>query len=186
MGGNRAGRARTYANLLVVFFLCGLWHGASWTFVIWGLYHGLFLVLERLGLRDVLGRSGRPVGHVYTMLVVMVGWVLFRAEDLGHALSFLGAMAGMGHGDGVAYHAGLYLRPEVALGIVAGAVGSTPVLPRLKHLFEQRRWGWRPIARSYLTTAVYFAHFFGLAVLLLLVAMSLAAGTHNPFIYFRF
>lgn len=89
LGGNRAGTWRTYFNLLLVFFLCGLWHGASWTFVIWGLYHGLFLVVERLGLIQLLKTIPVFFRHVYTMLVVMVGWVFFRAETLDQALAYV-------------------------------------------------------------------------------------------------
>src|SRR3954452_11314087 len=80
LGGNRAGPVRTYANLMAVFLLCGLWHGASWTFVVWGLYHGLFLVIERIGLGAALQRVGREYRHLYVLLVVTVGWVFFRAE----------------------------------------------------------------------------------------------------------
>ena len=82
LGGSRVSPARTYVNLVIVFFLCGLWHGASWTFVIWGLYHGTFLVMERLGLADRLMRLWRPLRHLYLLIVVMVGWVLFRADTL--------------------------------------------------------------------------------------------------------
>src|SRR5438876_3261876 len=95
LGGNRASPVKTYRNLVAVFFLCGLWHGASWTFVIWGLFHGLFLVLERLGLGAAVKRLRPPLRHAYLLLVVMVGWVFFREESLRGALSFLAAMVGL-------------------------------------------------------------------------------------------
>ena len=79
LGGNRCSETRNHLNLLIVFFLCGLWHGASWTFVIWGLYHGFFIVLEHAGLGRVLDRQARPLRHSYALLVVLVGWVIFRA-----------------------------------------------------------------------------------------------------------
>src|SRR5581483_3835693 len=75
LGGNRVSPARVYGNLVAVFFLCSLWHGASWTFVIWGLFHGAFLVLERVGVARVVRRWWPPLRHVYLLLVVMVGWV---------------------------------------------------------------------------------------------------------------
>ncbi|MGD8338870.1 MAG: MBOAT family protein, partial [Desulfobacterales bacterium] len=82
LGGNHRGPLRTYLNLLIVFFLCGLWHGASWNFVIWGLLHGLFLVIERLGFEKILNRWWSPLRYLYVMLVVCTGWVFFRAENL--------------------------------------------------------------------------------------------------------
>ena len=93
LGGNRGTPARTYLNLLTVFFLCGLWHGASWTFVVWGLYHGAFLILERLKFGKLLNSAWSPVRHLYTILVFMVGWVFFRSDTLPYALEFLKAMS---------------------------------------------------------------------------------------------
>ena len=83
-----------YRNLVTVFFLCGLWHGASWNFVIWGLFHGTFLVVERLGLASAVKRLWAPLRHAYLLLVVMVGWVFFRADTLPDAVAFLRAMFG--------------------------------------------------------------------------------------------
>ena len=93
LGGNRQGELRMYLNLMTVFFLCGLWHGASWNFVAWGLFHGAFLVIERMGLGKLLASLPAAFGHVYTLAVVLVGWVFFRAETLGQAIEFLRAMA---------------------------------------------------------------------------------------------
>src|SRR6202008_2450791 len=95
LGGNRAGALKTYRNLVIVFFLCGLWHGAAWTFVIWGLFHGSFLVMEGVGLAGAIRRRCPPVRHAYLLLVVMTGWVFFRAETLTGAIAFLKAMAGV-------------------------------------------------------------------------------------------
>ncbi len=91
LGGSRKGRLRTCGNIFVVFMATGLWHGASWDFIIWGLYHGVFQVLERLGLNRILGKS-RILSHIYTLLVVGVGWVFFRAGDMGVALSYVKRM----------------------------------------------------------------------------------------------
>ena len=93
LGGNRHGELRTYRNLLIVFLLCGLWHnGAAWTFVIWGLYHGVLLIVERLGLGRWLERGPVLLQHGYTLLAVGVGWVLFRSDSIHQALSILGKM----------------------------------------------------------------------------------------------
>jgi alginate O-acetyltransferase complex protein AlgI len=188
MGGSRHRTARTYFNLVTVFFLCGLWHGASWTFILWGLYHGAFLVVERMGLGKLLERTWAPVRHVYTLLVVMVGWVLFKAATLSQALAFLGAMVGLSHGTGIRYNPSLYLNVQVTGILIAGLLASLPVLPWLA--------GWRDRLslamekRGGLALAVEpvlaFVPVIALAFLLLVSAMFLAGGTYNPFIYYRF
>ena len=103
LGGNRLGPRRTVANLFIVFLLCGLWHGAHWNFVLWGLYQGAFLVVERLGavkaLQDAIGRVGR---HAYLLLVVVLGWVLFRTESLDAAAQYYRALFGMNRDVGAA------------------------------------------------------------------------------------
>jgi alginate O-acetyltransferase complex protein AlgI len=181
LGGNRVAPGRVYLNLVTVFFLCGLWHGASWTFVVWGLYHGAFLVIERLGLAAWLGRMPRALRHAYALLVVMVGWVFFRAESLTGAAGLLQAMAGFSPAHPTAYGVTWYLTPELLLAIAAGVVGSAPVWPALASRWarpspEGPRVG--PLS-SALTCAALAAIFAGCAMLI-------AAHTYNPFIYFRF
>jgi alginate O-acetyltransferase complex protein AlgI len=167
MGGNRGPAPRVMLNLLLVFFLCGLWHGASWTFVIWGLYHGAFLVVERAfrGARE----SAAPVllRHGYVLLVAAVGWVFFRCETLDHALRYLSSMAGLAPIDGASVP--LVVDGEVWLVLAVAAVFSMPVLPWLK--------------RRQLPAVVPVG---GLALVLFACALKIAAGTYNPFIYFRF
>lgn len=92
LGGNRKGKIRTYLNLLVVFFITGLWHGASYNFIVWGMYHGLFLCLERIGGKDVLKKLPKPFVHLYTLFVVLIGWVFFRADTLGDAAAVIRIM----------------------------------------------------------------------------------------------
>jgi alginate O-acetyltransferase complex protein AlgI len=101
LGGNRRGSPRTYLNLAAVFLLCGLWHGAAWNFAAWGAWQGAFLVLERLGLAILLTRAWRPFRHLYLLLAVVFGWVLFRAGGIGHAIDYMAAMLGFAAGDPV-------------------------------------------------------------------------------------
>ena len=122
---------RNYANLVTVFFLCGLWHGASWTFAAWGLFHGAFLVVERMKAGRLIDSLWSPVRHLYTLLVVSVGWVLFRADTLPQAAAFLRAMAGFGTGLGVEYHVGLYVDSQLVLALDRRRIGSAPLLPLL-------------------------------------------------------
>jgi alginate O-acetyltransferase complex protein AlgI len=183
LGGNRISSVRTYVNLVIVFFLCGLWHGASWSFVVWGLFHGTFLVLERAGLADWIHRISSPLRHAYLMLVVMVGWVFFRADTLPQATSFLSAMAGFGAANPTPYAVSWYLTPELGLALAAGVVGSMPVVPALV------AWRDRIAGRGtspFLPRALDFGATVALALLLTLSVLQVAARTYNPFIYFRF
>jgi alginate O-acetyltransferase complex protein AlgI len=172
LGGNRKGSLRTGLNIMIVFFLTGLWHGAEWTFVAWGVIHGIVMLLERGGVLPVrfIKEKAPAVGHAYTCLVVVMAFVLFRAESFPLAFSiwknmFAGPLA-----------AGMYgklLTPSFLCALGAGIVGAGPWLPWVK-----RRLAEAPAA-AYLSYAAAFA-------LLMLCALSLASSTHNPFIYFRF
>ncbi|MCA8968921.1 MAG: MBOAT family protein [Planctomycetes bacterium] len=189
LGGNRGSRIATYRNLVIVFFLCGLWHGASWTFVLWGIYHGAFLVFERLGAGRIVHDAPRALRHAYTLFVVACGWVLFRATSIDQALEFYGAMLGFGAGNGIAHEAGAYLDSEVILTILLGGVAAMPVLPSIG------QWAQRVLDRNEavpsVTGVLAVSAMRGLllcilAVLFVACATKLAASTYNPFIYFRF
>lgn len=182
LGGNRRGSARTYFNLVLVFFLCGLWHGAAWNFVVWGLFHGAFLVLERVASGGQRARRSW-LGWPYAFGVAVVGWVFFNAPSLPHALTFLRAMAGLGGGDGVALHAGLYLDAWLVTMLAAAALGSTPWMPAFQRWRERRAadGGALGLERGFELASVVLP-----LVLLGLSAARLSAGTFNPFIYFRF
>jgi len=169
LGGNRAGAWRTYRNLLVVFLLCGLWHGANWTFLAWGVYHGAFLVLERLGLGALLGRAPRPVRHGYTLLAVAVGWVLFRAPTLAQAGAVIGAMFGFAGGG---YVAADFVSNQLLLALVLGGVACLPVAPWL----AARRPAWAGAAVAPAAVGVVMAA----------CMIGLAGNTYAAFIYFRF
>ena len=184
LGGNRVSSGRRYVNLMIVFTLCGLWHGASWNFVIWGLFHGAFLIAERFAnerfanLRGQgLGVAARPLRHAYVVLVVLVSWVFFRADSLGGALTFLRAMAGGAHPTQAVPGVRMFVDAEVILAAALGIVGSTPILPALRRRFE---------ARGGLETARAAAGFVGLMGVFAYSVMMMAAGSYSPFIYFRF
>jgi alginate O-acetyltransferase complex protein AlgI len=179
LGGNQLGPRRTIVNLFVVFFLAGLWHGAHWNFVLWGLYQGVFLALERLSAvrvaLDSLGRFGR---HVYLLLVVQLGWVLFRAESLDQAGQFYRAMFGMGREVGTGIHG---LSPALIVVLCVAAVAATPAMHSLhRHWQEQMQVGSAGRAAYELSMTAWFTALFG-------ACMSFVAiGAYNPFIYFRF
>jgi alginate O-acetyltransferase complex protein AlgI len=178
LGGNRGSRTRTCVNLLIVFILCGFWHGASWTFVVWGLFHGAFLILERQFL------SPQPTGrlqlwrHFYVLAVVMVGWVFFRSSSLAHALAYLGAMAGQNNADPTLHPAALYLDAHVILILVVGTLASFPLLR-----FVQGR---EDAPQSSTVTGWHALRVVGLAACLMLSLLEIVSGSYNPFIYYHF
>ena len=187
LGGSRGSAPRTYANLVTVFFLCGFWHGASFTFIAWGLYHGFFLVLERVGLLRFMAKSPRWVRHVYAILVVMGGWVLFRcAGKFAQAMAFYKAMIGIGEGTGVEYGLDMHLTPDIALAILLGIVFSAPILPFVNRWMRERIDAMDPLGKALGQLGFSSVRVIGLSLLFGLSAMWLSAGTHNPFIYFRF
>jgi alginate O-acetyltransferase complex protein AlgI len=180
LGGNQRGERRAYANLVIVFLLCGLWHGASWPFVLWGAWHGAFLVAERAGVDRVLRRIG-GFAHVYALLAVMGGWVLFRCETLAHAAKYFAALAGFADGDSVRHPLPEFLDPLVLVTLCVATAFSTPLATRIG------QWRDRVALRGGGIGAVALAADVAWLVAVLLVASAfLAAGTYNPFIYFRF
>jgi alginate O-acetyltransferase complex protein AlgI len=186
LGGNRHGPVRTGANLVLVFALCGLWHGATWTFVVWGLYHGAFLLLERTSFTRALHRLVPPFRHLYLLLVVMVGWVFFRSESLTAAGGYLQALAGISDASGREYPSGMFADSERLLVLIVGVIGSTPWLPALRDALA--RWEATLAPRPTLLFALGRESlvFAALIIVLLGSAARLASATNNPFIYFRF
>lgn len=183
LGGNRGSKARTYRNLLIVFFVTGLWHGASWNFIIWGLYHGLFLLIERAGLGKRLEKIWAPLAHIYALLVVLIGWVFFRAVDLTSAVVYLQKMAGFGTTGRLAYPLSYFLSVEVIVSLLLGIVLATPVYHRFQTFWH------RLLARVVATPArltLDTVYVLGLVGLFVMAVSYLAADTYNPFIYFRF
>ena len=183
LGGNRGSTSRTYFNLWTVFLLCGLWHGASWNFIIWGALNGAYLVIERIGWHLYLDRFWVPLQHGYVLLLVMIGWVFFRSDSLGHATQYLANMFGFSHADGIKYYAIYYCDPRTILTLVLGVILSTPIASWAGTQLKIR------ISNSSLLplqSVVYLGHYFLLVSLFIMSAANLAAGTYNPFIYYRF
>ena len=170
LGGSRRGNTTTYRNLLIVFVLCGLWHGAAWTFLLWGLWHGAFLIAERLGRKAGFPRVPRLIGVAYTVLFVALGWVLFRADSAGHALAYWAALL-----PGDADAAGGYAIPESSL--YALGVGVLLSWDRVT------RWGEAVSPDGTMGAALRWG---GTLLLLALCFAVVASTTHQPFLYFRF
>ena len=180
LGGNRVSPARTYLNLLLVFLLCGLWHGAAWTFILWGAYHGFFLMLERYKLSSLLVKFYRPLRHLYTLIVVLLGWVIFRAENFTHFLYYIKTMFALGSGASNVETFGYFAnRTLISIIILAGII-STPLYPSLKKFIH-----WYKGKHLVFIPATIVLELFYLTIFLLSI-LTVASGSYNPFIYFRF
>ncbi len=180
-----------YTGTFFTFLLCGIWHGANWTFFFWGGYYGVLLVLEQAGLRKFLKKNlWSPLRLLFCQLLIMIGWVFFRSPDLGYAFAYLKALFGFGSGDGVIHYPALYLNHEVLFFIVIGILGCFPVFPKLKSLFNRREvllkqkpGKWLPQVWTLVPSIVNSVY---LTFVLLASAIVMAGGTYRPFIYFRF
>lgn len=166
LGGSRCSKARTYGNLLTVFFLTGIWHGASWNFVVWGMYHGLFQLLERGKFGRLLEKCNTGIRRIYTLIVVLFGWIFFRAENLTAAIKYIGNMfnfSGNWWGD-----LAFVMNREYALFLVAALVFSCPLGKKIEAVLPRK---------------IYDA----LLVCLFCIALAYMVGKgFSPFLYFRF
>ncbi len=183
--GVRGGRSRLYLNVLIVFGLCGLWHGASWHFVVWGVFQGVFLVMERMWLLKLLDRVPPPVRHAYALAVIFTGWTFFRADNVAGALSYIGGMYGKWSISGVGAALG-YCTPEIAVAIAVGILGSAPILPAINRWLGHEMDRLQPRAATF-AEALTGTVGVGVHAAVLLASLAwIAAGTYHPFIYFRF
>lgn len=174
LGGNRNGLGRTCVNLFIVFLATGLWHGASMTFIIWGIYHGIFILSERLWLKKVLDRNPvKFLNHLYAMVVVVFGWLLFRAPSMTYAIDLAKAMIRPSKG---LWNAGLFANNKILFLAVLGILLCGPVqalFPRFRnHIFDEENVSYGDIAV--------------MIVLLFLSTMVVVSSTYTAFIYFQF
>jgi alginate O-acetyltransferase complex protein AlgI len=176
LGGSRCSKAKVYRNILFIFLLTGIWHGANWTFIIWGLYHGVFLTLERGKWGEILNKLPGFWRHFYTLIVVMIGWVMFRVETLGDAVRYIACLFGYG-GSGTMSFAHASFSTESLFFAAVGVLFSMPLAPKcrqkLNRLIGEQ---WTEGIGTVCTMAV-----FGLAF-----CYMVTSGGYSPFIYFNF
>ena len=174
LGGNRKGKERTYINLIIVFFLTGLWHGANYNFIIWGLFHGLFILIERVFLKKYLDNNKfKVINYIYTLLIVIIGWVFFRIEDLNMALDIIKLMFSFN------FNTVYIILPQIIniktlIIIMLSILLSGP----LQLLFKK--------IKIDITNMNSFFEILFIIAILFISTMELVSGTYNPFIYFRF
>jgi alginate O-acetyltransferase complex protein AlgI len=174
LGGNKKGNV--YINLFIVFVLTGFWHGANYQFLAWGLWHGFFLIIERLfKMREVQNKKFVPLRYAITMLIVVMGWVFFRSPGLRYALRYLGVMFGMVQPENVGFTIWYYLSPKVIAMLCLAMIASAPVAKRFPGFFKINN------------TVAYKQIISGMILVLFFVCIVfVTASSYNPFIYFRF
>ncbi len=185
LGGNQIKLSRTYFNLLIVFFLTGFWHGASWTFIVWGLLHGFFMIIERLGFEKILEKTWKPLANLYVLIVVFFLWVLFRSETLVEAINYWKAMFNFHLSSNQKIIFFEKMNFEFFLALAIGLAGAFGLFKYFNSFIESLTASNRKIALFFsysfhLVSAVFY--FF----VLLVSTVYLISGTYNPFIYYKF
>lgn len=171
LGGNRKGLYRQIINIAVVWFLTGLWHGASWNFILWGLYFGVLLMIEKLFMLKVLKKAPAIISHIYSIIIILFGWVLFYFENLNEMGIFLARMFGSD---------GFMMSGDISVKIISyipllivSAITSTPLISKLYHKIKSK-----PI--------LYVIDNAGCVLALLLCTAALVSSDYNPFLYYKF
>lgn len=177
LGGSRGSVSRTYFNLIIVFFITGLWHGSSWNFIFWGLFHGLFLILERAKIINI-NKIPPVLRHSYVLLIVIIGWVFFRAASLTEALAFIKCM--FSPSDGLNFSPLLYLTSFNQFILTLGIIYTTPA----RKYLNMKTFG--NLKRTVNLNVKYQYKLILYSILLLATILELVQGSYNPFIYFRF
>ncbi len=176
LGGNRKGVKRTYINLLIVFLLTGFWHGATWSFIFWGLFHGIFLIVERLGFDKILKRLPRAISWIYTMLVVMVAWVFFRIENIGEAVDFVGRMFSFTEHQSVSIYS--FINNEYLIILVVALLSSSTFWLRSLKILDKFK-------KNFKNAYILAGDMLSIAGFLLCI-LYINSASYSPFIYFRF
>ena len=175
LGGNRVSRLRWFFNILVIWFLTGMWHGAAWNFIIWGIYFAVVLIIEKLFLLKFLNKT-KVIGRVYTLIVVVISFVIFNASDMKEAFSYIGGMFGAGEVPLVSKELVYYLK-NFAVVIILGIIGATPVVKKAVEKIAENKCASRVLV---------VVEPLVLVVLMVSMTAYLVDGSFNPFLYFRF
>ena len=179
LGGNRVSTLKLYRNILVVWTLTGFWHGASWTFLAWGLYYGIIISIEKAGLLSILGKLWAPIQHLYVILLFMIGWVFFRANNFTYSIEYIQTMFGL-NGRPFTESLTFFYLNDYLLILVIAIVFSIPVYEWVTATMEK-------MSRSLVTRGIFdTVNILFLFIIFVISIIHLVNSTYNPFIYFRF
>ena len=175
LGGNRKGNVRTYVNLFLVFLATGFWHGASWNFIFWGLWHGVFIIFEKMTgwHKESKSRIISGAQHIYTIFVFVIGWVMFRAENMSYATDYIKNMFGLVKEHTAVNDVSYYLDNAEMLALIAGILCAMPVFNKILYVKYEHK-----VLRTLINVWLF--------ILFVVSSATIAASTYNPFIYFRF
>lgn len=175
LGGNRKGNVRTYVNLFLVFLATGFWHGASWNFIFWGLWHGVFIIFEKMTGWHKESKSRIILGaqHIYTIFVFVIGWVMFRAENMSYATDYIKNMFGLVKEHTAVNDVSYYLNNAEMLALIAGILCAMPMFNKILYVKYEHK-----VLRTLINVWLF--------ILFVVSSATIAASTYNPFIYFRF
>lgn len=174
LGGNRKGKFRTYLNLFIVFFSTGIWHGASFNFIVWGLWHGLFMIIERMIMKkDWYIKIPNFIKSIFTLFIIMIGWVFFRANGLKDAINYLSIMFGLKSFDFITFDYRYLLSTKLIIWVILGVIFSTPFINNILNKFKNN-------------IILEFAQTITLGILFILSIIFIVNSTYSPFIYFQF
>ncbi len=175
LGGNRKGSVRTYVNLFLVFLATGFWHGASWNFIFWGLWHGVFIIFEKMTgwHKESKSRIISGAQHIYTIFVFVIGWVMFRAENMSYATDYIKNMFGLVKEHTAVNDVSYYLNNAEMLALIAGILCAMPVFNKILYVKYEHK-----VLRTLINIWLF--------ILFVVSSATIAASTYNPFIYFRF
>ncbi|MCM1989814.1 MBOAT family O-acyltransferase [Oceanirhabdus seepicola] len=177
LGGNRSGTFKTIRNLIIVWFLTGLWHGASWNFVLWGIYFGFFIALERFLLKDILQTISPLLSHIYVLLILVIGWVLFYFEDMSQVVIYIKSMFALNNNSFMDNESVYYFFNNIII-LIISILAATPIFKKLHDYLMKRS----KLNTLYENVVVNFNCF----LVMFLSTAYLVDASYNPFLYFRF
>ena len=172
LGGNRVSKIKWYRNIMVVWLLTGLWHGADWNFIIWGLYFGILLIIEKLFLGKVLEKTPKLLNRIYVLFIVMISFIIFSRSGVNNILTSIGGLFGLNNSSLTSLESIYYLKSYAVI-LILGIVGSAPIM---KKIFENKKM-------EKLTNILEPVF---LLVILVISTSYIIDGSFNPFLYFRF
>ncbi len=172
LGGNRKGLPKQIRNILIVWFLTGAWHGASWNFILWGVYFGVILIIEKLFLLKILEKLPNIIKHIYAIVLILISWVIFAFEDLSKVVEYIRAMFA---GGTIFNSESIYYFKNYIFIIIIGIICSLPVWKKLKEKIDKRN-----------STVLEILTSLGYVAIFILCTASLVTDSFNPFLYFRF
>ncbi|MFR4162896.1 MAG: MBOAT family O-acyltransferase [Paraclostridium sordellii] len=175
LGGSKKGKLRNYINLFIVWFLTGFWHGASWTFIAWGLYFGILIAMEKAFLGKILDKIHPPISHLYLVLVVMIGWIFFRSNSFTYAFNYIKLLFGLDNNLLYNNLTIMYLN-DYSYILILSVIFSVPIIPILKNKLHELK----ETHAYYIIKSIVFMSMF------VAIVIELVNSTYNPFLYFRF